>query len=65
MLRAKERGARTDQGAGKRKEHQSQLTKRMNVEARVSGGGGSARGHVCVEEGRGGGVGGLVTRRMD
>ena len=40
MLRAKERGVRTDQGAGKRKEHQTELTKKMNEEARVSGLGG-------------------------
>ncbi len=36
MLRSKDRGARVIQDAGKRKEHQSELTKKMNEEARVS-----------------------------
>jgi hypothetical protein len=35
VLRPKERGARVDQTVGKRKEHQTELTKRMNEEARV------------------------------
>ena len=37
VLRGRDRGARTDQSAeGRRKEHQSELTKKMNQEARVS-----------------------------
>ena len=39
VLRGRDRGARTDQSAeGRRKEHQSELTKKMNQEARVSRG---------------------------
>ena len=37
VLRGRDRGARTDQSAeGRRKVHQSELTKKMNQEARVS-----------------------------
>ena len=65
MLRSKERGARIDQTAGKRAEHQSELTKKMNQEARVRGrvkrvgwGGGE-------EEGQGWGVSLVLSSAMD
>lgn len=53
-MRSKERGARIDQTAGKRAEHQSLLTKRMNQEARVRRGGeGRGERALARKEGQG------------